>query len=240
MKNKLFPIPVFAALLLALALGAFLPDALYLAIDKEYSRQEVFPDQTTAYEYIGTLENRVSAFQAYENLSPNVRLTEKTEAQAAPSLPAGLDRLFPDIGSGKTETSRFVLAPSGMNAHFAFDEYIFSASGGTVRAVIDSGTGKPVLAALTNAKEALMQWEKAEETQLEGFFSARFPDAYALAGEYARALGNWEISDLTGGASYGGSATAVQAGIRAQPFFVSIVYSAPAGVLTYRLSAADE
>jgi len=119
----------------------------------------------------------------------------------------------------------FALAPNGMNARFAFEEYILTSGGVSIRMVADAETGRPVLITMTGGRDILFGEEM---------------NRYALARAYVNVLGYGDISDLTGGNSYGTSVITEKFDVRGVPFGISVTVSPAAGILSYRLTNSGE
>lgn len=223
---------------LTLLCGLFLPDITLQFIDNK-NTAPVYSIACPPNEYVyeGTFENRVSAFTAYENLSVNVKCTEKTQPEEIDSLPRTLDGLLPPLGEGAFSKTEFVLSPVSMNARFVFSEYTGTFEKGKLRFVTDNETGKIIFIGLTNAKDALSGWEKTSLRSVESFSEAIGLDIHAVTGAYANLNGYYELNDLTDGNSYGGSAVTAKTDIKGERLQISVTFSAPAGILNYRLIA---
>lgn len=221
--------------------GLFLPDVISYVSDLRIETDPVYvvfcPEEE--FVYISTFEDRLRAVTSYENLSVDYEEAYESEWERGTGLPAGVDALYPDLGSGETRARMIVLKHKTVSAEFRFLETEFHADGGSVRIVQDVETGKILRLSVTNAQKALENWENTSEYSAEGFFHVTGVDAYALLKQYAYLLGYAEITDLTDGNSYGGSVSTVKADVKGAPYSLSVTFSSGAGTIYYKIMQAN-
>lgn len=226
---------------LLIAAGLFLPDLIALLSDSVIENEPVYviycPEE--AFSYIGTAEDKLRALTSYENVSVDYEKTHETEWETVASLPEDVLNLIPDTGEGETKTRTFTLSHKSVPVSFVYTETEKRASGAVVRIIRDAETGKTLIISVTGAHAAIQAWENTRKYSAEGFSDVTGIDAYALLTEYARLNGFSEISDLTGGNSYGGSVSTVKADVKGQPYSLSLTFSESAGTVFYRLIALD-
>lgn len=234
MIKKLISGAFFALLLAA---GLFLPDIVAKISDLRIETDPVYTAFCPAEEfsYIGTPEDKLRALTHYENMSVDYKMTPKTDWQTVKTLPEGVQALFPDIGSGEIRERTFTLTHKSVSVNFTYTETELHANGGSVRILSDPESDKILLLSITNAQNAIKNWENTKKYDSEGFLSVTGIDAYALLRMFANINGFAEISDLTDGNSYGGSVSTVKADVKAHPYSLSLTFSEDAGTIFYRL-----
>ena len=234
MIRKLVSFALIACLFLC---GFFLPDAIGRLSDWRIETDPVFtvfcPEEE--FSYIGTLEDRLYALTGYENLSVDFEMKLSSDWKPDESLPIDVNSLFPDLGNEESSTRNFILSHKTVPVSFRYQETEIHAPGGSVRMVWDEETGKILRLSVTGAQESLRNWSQSQTYSAEGFQNVTGVDAYALLRQYAYLNGFSEITDLTDGNSYGGSALTVKADVREHPYSVCLTFSEPAGMIYYRL-----
>ncbi|MBQ2433771.1 MAG: hypothetical protein II266_05025 [Clostridia bacterium] len=234
MIKKLISGAFFALLLAA---GLFLPNIIAKISDLRIETDPVYTAFCPAEEfsYIGTPEDKLRALTHYENMSVDYKITPKTDWQTVKTLPEGVQALFPDLGSGEIRERTFTLTHKSVSVNFTYTETELHANGGSVRILSDPESDKILLLSITNAQNAIKNWENTKKYDSEGFLSVTGIDAYALLRMFANINGFAEISDLTDGNSYGGSVSTVKADVKAHPYSLSLTFSEDAGTIFYRL-----
>lgn len=226
---------------LLITAGLFLPDIITKISDLRIETDPVYvvfcPEEK--FSYIGTLEDKLRALTHYENMSVDYKMTSITDWETIEALPEGVRALFPDLGTGEIRERAFTLSHKSVSVNFTYTETELYAKDGSVRIVSDPETGKILLVSVTNAKEALQNWENARKYDAEGFLNITGIDAYDLLNTYAILNGFTEITDLTNGNSYGGSVSTVKADVKGHPFSLSVTFSEEAGTIYYRLIAIE-
>ena len=232
--KKLVSFALIACLFLA---GFFLPDAIAFLSDWRIRTDPVYvifcPEEE--FSYIGTLEDRLRALTSYENMSVDYKKIRETEWATRKDLPEGINQLIPEIGQGEIRMRSFTLSHYAVPVQFEYTETELRAPEGSVRILADPETGKILRISVTNAQEAIKNWQHTQKYSAEGFENATGIDAYALLREYAYLNGFSEISDLTDGNSYGGSVLTVKADVREHPYSLCLTFSENAGTVFYRL-----
>lgn len=230
-----------ALILLLIALGLFLPDAVSRLSDWRIETDPVYvvfcPEEEFAY--IGTFEDRIRALTDYENMSLDYEMTNETEWDMHILLSEKVKALFPEMGAGEARARTFTLSHKAIPVSFLYSETEYHTKDGSVRIVTDPESDRILLLSVTNAQNAIKNWENTKNYDTEGFFNVTGIDAYALLREFAHLNNFTEISDLTDGNSYGGSVSTVKADVKGAPFGLSVTFSSGAGTIYYKIMPAD-
>ena len=224
-------------IVILLAFGLFLPDLIAKISDLRIETDPVYTVFCPAEEfsYIGTLEDKLRALTDYENMSVDYTKIYETEWNEYILLSEQVKPLFPSLAGGKARTRSFTLSHKSVSVRFTYTETELHAENGSVRIITDPETEKILRLSVTNAREAIRNWEKTRKYDSEGFLSVTGIDAYALLRMFANINGFAEISDLTDGNSYGGSVSTVKADVKGHPYSLSLTFSEDAGTIFYRL-----
>lgn len=224
-----------AGVVCAATLGLLAPDAMLWSADQHLSTQRwINANAENTFVYEGTLENRVRALDAWQNMSTNVRCTQLEVDEAAPAdiwetlFDAGLLPVPPNQSDCTVHS--LIIKPNGISAEYRYLDIVVTAESERLHVIMDEKTNQYLRIDFTCDPHALESWMVNTG---EGFLMNYKSDACMV--NYAALIGLGQLRDLGGSYTDGEMVQSYESDIQGTLFALSFKYATRQGLIAYKL-----